>query len=206
MCSSSGGIPETCTSRQYISSGASIDNQLQISGDAWDCYASGDTAALIVCDGLGHGDGAADAARAVIAAFRERPGDAPAAILQRADRAAKSTRGAAATVVRIDLAAREAVIAGVGNVSVWIVAGAQRQVVTQHGTLGHATPRLREERHAFPPGARLLLASDGLKSRIDLAAYPDLIARDPLAAAAVLWRDFARGRDDATVVVAAERT
>lgn len=178
---------------------------LQICGDAWDCHASDDTASLIVSDGLGHGDGAADASRAVIAAFRERPDDAPAAILQRADRAAKATRGAATTVVRLDLAARHAVIAGVGNVAAWIATDdGMRQLVTQHGTLGHATPRLREERYPFPPGARLLIASDGLKSRIDIAAYPGLLARDPLAVAAVLWRDLARGRDDATVVVARE--
>jgi anti-sigma regulatory factor (Ser/Thr protein kinase) len=175
---------------------------LAVSGDAWDVHVAGDAATLIVCDGLGHGDGAAEAARAVIAAFRERPDDAPAAILERAGRAARPTRGAAATVVRVDLAARCAVVAGVGNVTPWIAGAVARQIVTQHGTLGHAMPRLREERHAFPAGATLAVASDGLKSRLELEA--ELLARDPLAAAAALWRDHNRGRDDATVVVLRE--
>jgi anti-sigma regulatory factor (Ser/Thr protein kinase) len=178
---------------------------LPVSGDAWDLHAEGDAATLIVCDGLGHGDGAADASRAVIGAFRERPGDPPAAILDRANRAARPTRGAAATVVRVDFAAQQAVIAAVGNVGAWIAGGdAPRQLVTQHGTLGHAMPRLREERYAFPPGAALLVASDGLRSRIDLAAYPGLLGRDPCVAAVALWRDYQRGRDDATAVVLRE--
>jgi anti-sigma regulatory factor (Ser/Thr protein kinase) len=175
-----------------------------VSGDAWDLDAGGEVATLIVCDGLGHGDGAAEASRAVIQAFRERPGDPPAAILERADRAARPTRGAAATVVRVDFAAREAVIAGIGNVAAWIAGDSLRQLVTQHGTLGHATPRIREERHAFPAGAGLVVASDGLKSRLELDGHPGLFARDPAVIAAVLWRDHNRGRDDATVVVVRE--
>jgi len=177
---------------------------LPISGDAWDLHAAGDAATLIVCDGLGHGEDAATAARAVLAAFRERPDDPPAAILERAGRAARPTRGAAATIVRVDLAARSAVIAAVGNVTAWIAGDGQRQLVTQHGTLGHTMPRLREERYAFPAGATLVVASDGLKSRLELDAQPELLARDPGVIAAALWRDHNRGRDDATVVVLRE--
>jgi anti-sigma regulatory factor (Ser/Thr protein kinase) len=177
---------------------------LPVSGDAWELHTEGDVATLIVCDGLGHGDGAAEAARAVIQAFRQRPGDPLAAILERAGAAARPTRGAAATVVRVDLAARQAVIAGVGNVAAWIAGDAPRQLVTQHGTLGHTMPRLREERYPFPAGATLVVASDGLKSRLELGEHPELLARDPGVIAATLWRDHNRGRDDATVVVLRE--
>lgn len=175
---------------------------LQVSGDAWDLHAEGDAATLIVCDGLGHGPEAAAASRAVIDAFRARPDDPPGAILERAGHAARPTRGAAATVVRLDLAARQAIVAAVGNVTPWLAGDPQRQLVTQHGTLGHAMPRIREERYPFPPGAALVVASDGLKSRLELA--PELLAHDPAVAAATLWRDHHRGRDDATVVVLRE--
>ena len=179
---------------------------LPVSGDAWDLHADpgGAAATLLVCDGLGHGDGAAEASRAVIDAFRARPTDPPAAILERAGAAARATRGAAATVVRMDLAARQAVVAGVGNVGAWIAADGARQLVTQHGTLGQAMPRLREERYPFPPGATLVVASDGLKSRLDFGDPPGVLARDPGVIAAALWRDHNRGRDDATVVVVRE--
>jgi anti-sigma regulatory factor (Ser/Thr protein kinase) len=180
---------------------------LAVSGDAWATHELGHVLTVVACDGLGHGDGAAAAATAALDAFRTRPDAAPAAILERAHAAARATRGAAATVVRLDLTAREATIAAVGNVTAWIYGDTQRQLVAQHGTLGQALPsRLREERYPFPPGALLVIASDGLKSRLELAGYPGLAACDPLAAAAVLWRDYHRGRDDATAVVVREAT
>ena len=176
---------------------------LMVCGDAWRVHEAGDRATLIACDGLGHGDGAAAAAHAVLDAFAQRPDDPLPQILERADRAAHATRGAAATAVRVDRAAREAVIAGVGNVAAWIVAGNTRQLVTQHGTLGQATPRIREERYPFPPGALLVVCSDGIKSRPGLDD-PELLARHPATIATALWRDHARGRDDTTAVVLRE--
>jgi anti-sigma regulatory factor (Ser/Thr protein kinase) len=176
-----------------------------VCGDAWRMHESGERATLIVCDGLGHGDGAAAAARAVLAAFSLRADDTLAAILDHGDRAARSTRGAATTVVRVDLAAREATVAGVGNVAAWIVGvESGRQLVTQHGTLGQAMPRIREERYAFPPGAQLVVCSDGLKSRLAIEGHPGLLAHDPATIAATLWRDLARSKDDATAVVLRE--
>lgn len=174
-------------------------------GDGWRMHESAGRATLIVCDGLGHGDGAAAATRAVLAAFTQRPDDTPAAILECAARAARATRGAAATVVRIDPAAREATIAGVGNVAAWIAGGeVTRQLVTEHGTLGQAMPRIREERYAFPARAQLVVCSDGLKSRPPIGDYSGLLVHDPATIAATLWRDHARGKDDATAVVLRE--
>jgi anti-sigma regulatory factor (Ser/Thr protein kinase) len=178
---------------------------LDVCGDAWEVHEHGDRATLIVVDGLGHGDGAAAAAQAVLVAFRHRPDDSPAELLAAADRVSGSTRGAGATIVRVDRADHEATIAAVGNVSAWIgEGGEQRQLVTQHGTLGQAMPRIREERYPFPPGSVLVVCTDGLKSRIDLADHPGLVARLPWTIATVLWRDHARGRDDATAVVLRE--
>jgi anti-sigma regulatory factor (Ser/Thr protein kinase) len=175
---------------------------MPLCGDGWRGHESGRCATVIVCDGLGHGHGAAAATAAVLAAFAQRPDDALATILEHADRAARATRGAAATIVRVDLAAREATIAGVGNVAAWIAGDeSSRQLVTQHGTLGHAMPRIREERYGFPAGAQLVMCTDGLKSRPAIHDHPGLLVHDAATIAAVLWRDYARGRDDATAVV-----
>lgn len=174
---------------------------LPISGDAWSCHERGGYVTIMVSDGLGHGDDAAAASRAVIASFAAHAEETPAAILERANGAAKATRGVAATIVRIDREAHEAAIAGVGNVSAWIIHDSSRQLVTQHGTLGQVTPVLREERYPFPSGSTLVMCSDGLKSRIPFDERRDLLTRSPRIIAATLWRDFARGRDDATAVV-----
>jgi anti-sigma regulatory factor (Ser/Thr protein kinase) len=178
---------------------------LTVCGDAWAAHVDGERATLVLCDGLGHGDGAATAAAAVIAAFRAGPGDSLKLILERADRAARATRGAAATVARIDLSCRELVVAGIGNVTPWLVGDPLKQLVTQHGTLGQVTPsQIREERYPFAPGAQLVLCSDGLKSRWSFEDHPGLAAHDPRTIATAMWRDLARGRDDASVVVVRE--
>ena len=51
------------------------------------------------------------------------------------------------------------------------------------------------------PGLVVVLRWDGLSANWSLDKYPGLTARDPGVIAAVLYRDAARGRDDATVLV-----
>jgi anti-sigma regulatory factor (Ser/Thr protein kinase) len=178
---------------------------LHVCGDAWAAEIDGDRATAIVCDGLGHGDGAQAASAAVIAAFRAAPGAPLPEILDRADRAARATRGAAAALVRIDLARRELAIAGVGNVAAWIASDRLRQLVTQHGTLGHVRPaRITEEHHPFPPRAQLVMCSDGIKSRWNFDDHPGLVSHEPVTIATAMWRDLGRGRDDATALIMRE--
>jgi hypothetical protein len=43
--------------------------------------------------------------------------------------------------------------------------------------------------------------SDGLQSRWSFDPYPGLAQRHPAVVAGLLYRDFARGRDDLTVAV-----
>ena len=43
--------------------------------------------------------------------------------------------------------------------------------------------------------------TDGISARWSLDAYPGLVAHHPGLTAGVLYRDFARATDDATVVV-----
>jgi len=179
----------------------------EVSGDAWDAKRVGDSALVVACDGLGHGVGAREASIAVIAAFRASSSTSPAVIIEAAHAAARPTRGAAGTVARIDPAARTVTIAGAGNVGAWLVDGANvKQLVTQHGTLGQVVSRVREETYPFPANAQLVLCSDGLKSRWNLDAHEGLGSHHPATVATVLWRDFARGRDDATAVVVREAT
>ncbi|HEY4056226.1 MAG TPA: SpoIIE family protein phosphatase [Kofleriaceae bacterium] len=179
----------------------------QVCGDGWDARTIGDTILVAVCDGLGHGVGACEATAAVLTAFRNATTESPATLVDVAHGAARPTRGVAATFAKVDLARGEITVAGVGNVTPWIVrSGELKQLVTQHGTLGQTPVRAREELYEFPRGSSLVIASDGLKSRLDLSNHPGLFSRHPSTIAATLWRDFARGKDDATVVVLREAT
>ena len=100
-------------------------------------------------------------------------------------------------------AEREVHFVGVGNVAASIVAadGEGRNLVSHNGTVGHQLRRVQTFRYPWPAGAALVLATDGIRTQWRLADAPGLVRHDPTVVAAALWRDHARGRDDATVVV-----
>jgi len=62
--------------------------------------------------------------------------------------------------------------------------------------------RVQEFVYDWSPDATLVMHSDGIQSRWSLADYPGLSQRDPALVAALLARDFRRGHDDLTVLVA----
>jgi anti-sigma regulatory factor (Ser/Thr protein kinase) len=175
----------------------------EVCGDAWAVEQADGRAVLLVADGLGHGPDAAAAAREAVRVFRDSAGLGPADILQAIHPALRSTRGAAVAVAEVRLREGAVRYAGVGNITGTVLsAGGDRSLVSHNGTLGHAARRFQEFAYPFPQGATLVMHSDGLSSRWDLDAYPGLHARDPALIAGVLYRDFRRGRDDATVLAA----
>jgi anti-sigma regulatory factor (Ser/Thr protein kinase) len=170
-------------------------------GDAWGQARDGDALTIMLADGLGHGD---DAAQAANLAVREvRAGLGAEALLQRIHQALRPTRGAAAAVACLDLRTGALDFAGIGNIAATIVDGTDmKSLASMPGTLGHRVERFRGFRHEVPPGALLVLHSDGCRSGWDLTKYPGAQRRDPLVVAGLLIRDFERGRDDVSAVVA----
>lgn len=173
-----------------------------VCGDAWAAVADGDMATVVVADGLGHGTAAAEASLAMVGEFLRQP-DAPlGALLESGHVQLRSTRGAAVAAVRLDGTNATCSSCGAGNVIGRVVSGASdRTVVTQHGTVGVQMRRPEPVKAAWPEHAIVVLHSDGMESRWGAQRLMPVLARDPLLAAAILWRDHCRGRDDATVVV-----
>jgi serine phosphatase RsbU (regulator of sigma subunit) len=160
---------------------------------------------VLVADGLGHGPLAADASQAAVRIFRQNPRAGPVAILQAIHLGLRSTRGAAVAVADVDLDTRTIRYAGVGNIAGVVLTGEGSQSMVSHnGTVGHEARRFQEFLYPFPAGAVLVMHSDGLTSRWGLGSYPGLAVRDSAVIAAILYRDFQRGNDDVTVVVARE--
>lgn len=176
----------------------------EVCGDAW-AAANGnrDSYAMMVADGLGHGLGAADAARAAERLFNAEPDLKPAALITSIHRGLRGTRGAAVAVARVDRRTSTLAFAGVGNISGAIVGPrGSRQLVSMNGTAGHEVQRINEFSYPWSDDALLVMHSDGLATRWDLSRYPGLSTRHPSVVAGVLVRDFSRGRDDVTVVAA----
>lgn len=174
----------------------------KLCGDAWQAHSTPERTVVMLADGLGHGFGAAEAAQEAIAVFQKRFDNGPARILEYEHDALRKTRGAVAAVAEIRPAERVLIFAGVGNISAVLhAAGDSRSLVSHNGTLGVSVPRIQEFRCEWPPDALLVLHSDGLHSRWDLASYAGLITRHPAVIGGALLRDFRRQRDDASVVV-----
>lgn len=176
-------------------------------GDGFAVVRAPSRTALLVVDGLGHGPGAAVAAAAAIKAFRAHAAESPKEQIARLHTALRGTRGAAASVAELDHERRLVRFAGIGNVAGTIVTPeGTRSAVSHHGILGHEVRRIDEFTYPWPAGAAVVLHSDGLLTRWSLDPYPGLLRRHPMLGAGVLFRDFNRGRDDVTVLVAGEST
>jgi anti-sigma regulatory factor (Ser/Thr protein kinase) len=171
-------------------------------GDAWACHQTPEKTVVLLVDGLGHGHDAAEAAQEATATFRKRQDLAPSQILGYMHDALKKTRGAVAAVAEIRPKESTLTYAGIGNISAVVLAsGSSRSLVSHNGTLGMVTARIQEFRVPWTQDTVLVLHSDGLQSKWDIAAYSGLIARHPAVIGGTLLRDFRRKRDDASVVV-----
>jgi anti-sigma regulatory factor (Ser/Thr protein kinase) len=176
----------------------------EVCGDSWGVVQDEDGLTLMVADGLGHGYEARVASQAAVQVLYERPKLLPKALLEYAHAALRSTRGAAVAVARVDRVLRKVVFAGIGNVAAQICAGAKtcQHLVSVNGTVGLQTHPIREFSYPWPDDGIIVLYSDGLSTGTSFDALPGLVQRDPGLIAGVLYRDFTRGHDDATVVVA----
>jgi anti-sigma regulatory factor (Ser/Thr protein kinase) len=174
-------------------------------GDVWRIASHGGVIAILVGDGLGHGPLAATAARAAAVAFEQRPFDPPAESMQQLHRALAGSRGAAAACALLHPDGK-IVYAGVGNISGSVVSTERsRGMVSHNGILGVQLVRKQQFEYACAAGERVVMHSDGVSGRWSLGAYPGLLARHAAVIAGIIYRDHARPRDDATVIVSGAR-
>jgi anti-sigma regulatory factor (Ser/Thr protein kinase) len=173
----------------------------QVCGDNWSFSQTQGGPTLLLADGAGHGVDAARAAETAIQTFTANAHGSCEDIVAALHRSLGPTRGAAVAVARIDIAARTVRFVGVGNISAILVhSSGARHMVSHNGTAGHVAPRIREFTYDFDGDPLVILHSDGLATRWDIAAYPGLTVQHPSLVAGVLLRDHRRGRDDASVV------
>jgi anti-sigma regulatory factor (Ser/Thr protein kinase) len=174
-----------------------------VGGDAWAVRATERGALLLLlCDGLGHGVGAAQAADAARQAFMRSTAKQPVPLFDDLHRGLAGTRGAAITVVRIEPERHIVRLCGVGNLSGFLRwHNGQQRTLSQNGIGGHNIPRVKEFDHAYEGDLLAVFHSDGLSAKWDIDSYPGLATRHPAMIAAVLYRDFKRVRDDNLVVV-----
>jgi serine phosphatase RsbU (regulator of sigma subunit) len=177
-----------------------------VAGDIWAVAESDDRYLLMVADGLGHGPLAAEAAQAAKRVFHEQFQSSPEGILKKAHHALHSTRGAAVAIAEIQVDAQAIHFAGIGNISAMVILPqTHHRMVSYNGTVGHEARKIASFQYPWCSGSTLIFHSDGVGTQWDLQKYPGLINKHPSLIAGVLYRDFGRGRDDATVLVVKDR-
>jgi anti-sigma regulatory factor (Ser/Thr protein kinase) len=173
----------------------------EVCGDSWTVIDAGDTSTLLVADGLGHGQDAAEASVEAVRLIHRFSGHQVPTVLDYVHGGLRSTRGAAVSIARFDPATGKVIFAGIGNVAGALAsAGGLKRMVSMPGTAGHIARKIQSFEYPFASGL-IILHSDGLSTTWTLGRYPNLEGSHPTLIAAVLYRDFGRHHDDATVLV-----
>ncbi len=171
-------------------------------GDTWHLVVKDNHVSAMIIDGLGHGEEAEEASRAGEVAFAASPFSVPVVLIDDMHRAMCGTRGGAGAVAQYNANSGSLHFAGIGNIGATLITADKSRGLASHpGILGAQFRKAQGFDFADCGGQLLVMFSDGLQSRWNLRDYPGLVHRHPAVIAAVLHRDFCRGRDDVTVLV-----
>ena len=159
---------------------------------------------IMLADGLGHGPEANLAVNEAAAAFKVFPDTSPTETLRFIHSAIKKTRGAVITIVHCDHVKKSWTVAGVGNIARRFSGPVNfKNNMSYNGIVGHNIPgSMNDQVYSAEEFNQVMLCSDGIKTRIDMARYPTMYKYDSTILAAAIYKDHARRTDDMSVVIA----
>jgi phosphoserine phosphatase RsbX len=156
-------------------------------------------------DGIGHGEAAANAARAAAALLRGSADQPIISLVERCHRKLRATRGVVLSLAFIEPEQGMMTWLGVGNVQGVLMraeaknGNAQESLLLRAGVVGSQLPALQGTVLPIAQGDTLFLATDGVRSDFSTA----LSAREnPQRAADRILEHYGSRNDDALVLVA----
>ncbi len=176
-----------------------------VSGDGFQVSVNNDYTKIFMGDGLGHGKEAHYAVQLAITNFKMCLDYDPVTIIKHIHDTVKKSRGLVGTVVIVDHRLKKWKICGVGNIATKIYDGVlnAKTYISYNGIIGLNVP-VTLKNHELELGKQqcLIMASDGIKTRWDLAQFPAILRYDPLMLAAVIYKESARKNDDMSILIA----
>jgi negative regulator of sigma-B (phosphoserine phosphatase) len=160
---------------------------------------------VALLDGLGHGSEAAAASRAAVPVLTQYAAEAPLLLMRRCHEALRKTRGAVMTLASFRTLGSSMTWVGVGNVDGVLLrspgssSDADEALAVRGGVVGYQLPPLHTETLRVSSGDTLVLATDGIRGGFSTSVAVD---SPPQEIAESILARFARGNDDAHVVVA----
>jgi hypothetical protein len=174
-----------------------------VSGDTFVCQPFDGGTLVCAIDGLGHGEGAAEASGLARKIMERHPEEPLEDLVRRCDSEMRHTRGAVASLARFDHAENAMSWLGVGNVDGVLIRFRdddrvlKEGMASRGGVIGYQLPPMRVNTFDVRPGDILVFATDGLAG-----AFADNINHlgEPQVIAQSLLRDYGKTTDDALVV------
>jgi anti-sigma regulatory factor (Ser/Thr protein kinase) len=159
---------------------------------------------MMLADGLGHGPEANKAVNEAANAFKIFPDYSPTETIRFIHNSIKKTRGAVMNIVGFDLEEKTWSTTGVGNIQARLFGPVNfKNHMSYNGIVGHNIPNtMNEQVYPSEEFNQVMLCSDGIKTRIDMARYPMMYKYDLTVLAAAIYKDHARRNDDMSVVIA----
>lgn len=176
-----------------------------VSGDTFLARADGEVFLVVVVDGLGHGPSALTASEAAMQPFfADDAFVAPlTSLVERGHKAARETRGAVLTVVRVRRSPLAVECIAVGNVDGVLKSGGgqKERIFLAGGVVGFRIPKLRTFSARIEEPLVIALATDGITP--DFASDPLLDGPfDVERTAALLLERHSANNDDALLFLA----
>jgi anti-sigma regulatory factor (Ser/Thr protein kinase) len=172
-------------------------------GDGYAVKKNEDFVQYFFGDGLGHGEAAHQAVKYAADSFLNTNETEPVDILRRMHQEVRKTRGLVGTIASLDVKADTWRICGIGNIMTRIYKGIEyKNYMSYNGTIGLNIPTTMNST-AIPceKNQRLIFCSDGIRSGWDIAKFPSILRYSHAVLAAVIYKDFNRKTDDASVLI-----
>lgn len=176
----------------------------KMSGDGFHVVHNASHTKIFMGDGLGHGQEAFTAVQLAISNFKKCEESDPSGIIRFIHEPVKKTRGLVATVAVADHQLKKWRICGIGNISTRLYQGlTSKSYISYNGIIGLQLPvTLKNHVSELDQHQCLIMCSDGIRTRWDLAQYPSILRHDPIMLAAVIYKEHSRKTDDMSILIA----
>lgn len=158
---------------------------------------------VFFADGLGHGVHAWEAVERGKEHFMVTSETEPVEIIRSMHGEIRKTRGLVGCVAVLNIRERVWRICGVGNIVARLYGGIMfKHYMSYNGIIGLNIPNsMKDTVIEAEKNQQLIMCSDGIRSRWDLARFPSVLKFDHMLLAAALYKDFSRRNDDASILI-----
>lgn len=173
-----------------------------VCGDDWFVEDFQGKKVVLLLDGLGHGEGASEAAVKAVSVFINNVNLSVEDIVYKLHEGLKGTRGAVLAVALLDSVNKTIKYAGIGNICARIINNNLKQNLISHdGIVGENVTIVQEYTYCWPEDSLLIMNTDGLVVNNFFDNYPGLLNRSVSIISGVIYKDCVRGNDDSTIMV-----